>query len=97
MISQMYAVYDEKTQFHLPPFTAHNNSDALRQIKRLLFQGESIFQQFPEDYKLYHIASYNDATGVIESKKPVPVCRLIDLMPKEHNNEDDSRNMDNDS
>lgn len=60
----MYGIYDKKTQVYMPPFTAINQGDAVREIMNLLTK-DTKFTQFPDDYDLIELGSFNDSSGMI--------------------------------
>ena len=78
MVSRFYTLYDIKTEMFLPPFTAHNDNDAMRQMSMLL-KKPTIYQQYPEDYNLYSIGSFDDSKGLVKESPLRIVCGLLKL------------------
>lgn len=64
---KMFSVRDQKAQIFNPPFYAHTPGEAERNFTRLAKDPQSTINQFPEDYDLYEIGSYDDQTGHVQS------------------------------
>lgn len=89
MLTRFYTLFDIKTQYYLPPFTAHNDGDAARQIQMILRKGNNIYAQYPEDYNLYEVGSFDDSTGKINAAPNVRiVCGLSKLVERKKTNEE---------
>lgn len=65
----LYTVYDAKTaEFDRPlPFKSHG--EAVRSFVMALKNKDTIIGQFPQDYALFHTASFSGQSGII---KPLP-------------------------
>jgi hypothetical protein len=62
----LVSIYDEKSEIYTYPATANTEADAQRQFIKECKNEKSMLNQHPEDFKLYLIGSFNDATGLIE-------------------------------
>jgi len=71
MILKMFAVRDMKAQAFLQPFYSPSTGSALRAFGDAAQDGTCPFSKHPEDYVLYEIATYDDATAEIVSVVPM--------------------------
>lgn len=67
MITGLYAIKDTKTTFW-KPFVHHNDLSAQREFSNLVNSGNELVASNVEDFELWRLGSYDDATGVIESE-----------------------------
>jgi len=67
MFLKMYTLYDSKTESYIPPFYAKAKGDAIRQISAVVNNPDSKqeFGKYPEDFTLFEIATFDDATGMV--------------------------------
>lgn len=65
-----YSMYDEKAEVYHAPMYSPNDAHIQRRLAMDLKNEGSVFNQFPEDFKLYHIGEFNDADGIITSVEP---------------------------
>ena len=72
----MYTIYDTVAEVFNKPFTAHNNADASRAFTQSFGDGG---QSNKDDYVLYRIGEYNDATGEITPCLPLKVLSGFDI------------------
>ncbi len=63
MKSKIYAVYDNKAEAYNEPFTAKNPGLALRVFSDNVKNENTIWNKHPNDFCLYEIGEYDDATG----------------------------------
>ena len=71
----MYSIYDTIAEVFNKPFTSHNDADASRAFTQSLENNEAT----KEDYVLYRVADWNDATGEIIGCIPMKVMSGFDL------------------
>ena len=75
MEMQVVAVYDEKAKAYLPPFFQPNDAMAVRIFTDCVNdENGHPFSIHPEDYTLYKIGTFDDATGTIEPVNPSPLA-----------------------
>lgn len=72
-VLNVYAIYDMKGQFYGSPFTLLNDDLALRLVDQLLRNKSTDYCQYPEDFMVYCIGTYDNSTSVITSVSPRPV------------------------
>lgn len=61
----MFAVYDIKSQIFGSPFFSVNANTAVRSFAAAANDPNSEISQFPTDFILYELGSFDDTTGVI--------------------------------
>lgn len=77
----MYSFLDTKTSFFLPPMFYHNNMDAMRGVIRISKMDVHPICQFPEDYHLYLLATWDDNTGKCESlDEPLRIATVTECL-----------------
>lgn len=64
---KMYSIRDAKGEIFNPPFYKKTHGEAERDFHQLCKDEKSMPAQYPEDYDLYFIGTYDDATGKINS------------------------------
>jgi len=89
MILQCYSIYDIKADiYHVPNF-CHNTAHAKRVYAIEIGKSQTVFHQYPEDFRIFHVASYDDSTGIMKPVEPVHyVCEMQELVVKQPGNED---------
>lgn len=68
MIKNLYAVYDSKAVVFSQPFQAPNEHVAARDFARAVNDPQSDLFHSPADFSLVAVGTFNDDTGVLESK-----------------------------
>lgn len=84
MVLQMFVILDAKSGAYAPPFFAFNAAVAQRNVAAAVQSGDSLIAKFPEDYTLYAIGQFDDATAEVRSGPPQAVCNLSSLREKVH-------------
>ncbi len=67
MIKHLFTVFDSAANHYLDPFNAPTIEFAIREFKRIVNQEGHQFNQFPEDYTLFHIGTFNAETADINN------------------------------
>lgn len=84
---QVYAVKDLKVCAYMQPFMQNAKGQALRTFGDTVADKTTMFSKHPEDFELYHIADYDDATGKYVCPDIPELCaRAIDFVTPEVNN-----------
>ena len=78
----MYVIHDITSELYTQPFFGVNDAVAIRSASNLVQNPGTTFYDNPEDFRLYHIGSYNDETLEIIQAGPKLLHRLSDLMIK---------------
>lgn len=77
---RVYSIRDAKAEVYNQPWFAKTHGEAERNFAQLARDPKSMVGQFPEDYDLYFIGSYNDQTGVIDAlETPQHIAKAISL------------------
>lgn len=84
MISKVFVVYDTKAAAYLPPFQMRSTAEAVRLFGDTITQGSSPIQKHPEDYSLFEIAKFDDATALFDQYKThTPLGNGLEYASKE--------------
>lgn len=63
MILKVFSVRDSKGNVFNTPFCKHNERDAIYDFKRLVNDKQTLPGQYPKDFDLYVLGTYDDQTG----------------------------------
>lgn len=64
---QMFSIYDEKTEAYSPPFNQTHIGQAIRAFNDTATDQQTVINRHPQDYSLYHIGTFDDATSTMVS------------------------------
>lgn len=73
MIYELFAVRDNAVEAFLPPFHVRSRGEALRSFSEAVNKGDHQFSNHPDDYVLYHLGKFDDASGVIAAVEPTRI------------------------
>lgn len=80
MVLGVFSVYDNKSETFSQPMICDAHPDNHKEVAQRLFAGMfkpgSMLYDFPEDYDLYYIGTFNDITGELDQ-----VVDLLDNDP----------------
>lgn len=62
-MKKVYAIKDVKADCFLTPFTSENDATASRALGGIVNDKQSMFGQHPEDYVVYHVGQFDQASG----------------------------------
>lgn len=71
MIKHCYSIFDKATKTYLPPFTETTENAAIRQFAMSVNHVGGFINQYPGDYSLFQVGTYDDHTGALFPAKPV--------------------------
>ncbi len=78
---KMYTIYDKKMGTHIPPMFVDNIVQIQRDLQNLLKNPESKFAQFPSDYEIYYLGTYDYKTSTFDlTDKPVFEMNISELL-----------------
>lgn len=77
--NKIYAVYDRKAQYYLPPFTARGDAEASRSFTDAVMTSETPISQYPADFDLVRIGEFHLETGVL-TPEGIPTLLLNGLV-----------------
>lgn len=83
MYVNLYSVRDVKTGVFLPPMACHNSGHAKRVLMQRLMEDMSTWKQFPGDFQLYSVGTFDDSSGIVKAEEVKFVCEMTELMPPE--------------
>jgi len=64
MILKAFSIRDSKSETFNTPFFKRAHGEAERDFSAVVRDNKTTPGQFPEDYDLYHVGTYDDHTGV---------------------------------
>lgn len=70
MILKIFSIFDAKTNVFSRPFYSLTTGEATRTFTDAVSDPQSMMNRHPEDYFLYEIGQYDDATASIEMGAP---------------------------
>ncbi len=70
MILKIFTIYDEKAKAYLPPFFLPESGMAIRTFKDCINSKEHQFAKNPDDYTLFALGFFNDASASMEPHAP---------------------------
>lgn len=70
MTKEICSVYDKKTGLYDQPLCVRHVGEAIREWSIVKEDKQTKFGRNPEDFDLYHIASYNEQTAQFENHVP---------------------------
>ena len=77
----IFSVYDEKAETYSLPLTHSSVQVAIRSFTAAVKNPQSFIHQFPSDYALYHIGSFDEDTSEIKSfSQPRFIVRASEIM-----------------
>ncbi len=98
MRMEMFSIFDLKSLAFVTPFFLNNTAMALRAFNDCATDKNHMFNKHPEDYVLYRIGAFDDATAGLEVCSPpenlglasqvVGAYGVASLIPGEGNGED---------
>jgi hypothetical protein len=79
MNEETFAVYDAAAARYLTPFFAPTVEFALREFRRAVNKPDHQFNQYPQDYTLFHIGTFNPEDGELIGFPPRAIAVAITL------------------
>lgn len=79
--NMVFAVYDEKARSYGGPIIHPEIGVAIRSFTAAIKNPQSFLNQFPEDYSLYSIGTYDETSGKLVSyPEPQFIIRASDII-----------------
>jgi len=76
--AKLFSIRDSKSELFCPPFLSRTHGEAERNFSKVANDPKSQIFATPEDFDLYHLGTFDDATGSIEVlKTPEHVVKAI--------------------
>jgi len=67
MLTQIFSVYDSKAEAYMQPFFFQGKGQAVRSFSDLVNDNSTLCGKHPQDFTLFHIGEFDDATGNVSS------------------------------
>lgn len=83
MMLNMYSIFDQKVEAYAAPFFLATDAVAIRSVGDAMSDPASALGKHPDDYALFRIGVFDDATGLILQEGPEKVVELAALVVKE--------------
>jgi len=81
MVYNLYSIYDEKARVFSPPRKGLNVEVFKREIHDELAEAKETFREHAGDFKMYHVADYDDSNAAFEPLSPPEfICPLSELI-----------------
>lgn len=80
MITIAFAVFDKKTGVYGQPFFSNHEVHAIRSVQQAANDLSTSIGQYPADYSLYRVGTYDDASGALCAVDPEHVVEVISLV-----------------
>lgn len=77
---KIFSVLDTKADAYMMPICCATAGVALRSFEDSVNDGSSPFYKHPEDYILFEVGSFDEATGILTPSMSEPVARGVDLV-----------------
>jgi len=78
---KLFSIYDGKIRSFMRPFLDAHTGSALRSFEQACKEPTSPFAQFPADFVLYEVGTFNEETGETTSYSPkIQLAAAIDYV-----------------
>lgn len=74
----MFSIYDIKAKVYIMPFFERSKDTAIRAIATQLTP-DSLIGRYPEDFSLYQICVFDEASGAITEAEKEKICRVDEI------------------
>ncbi len=85
MKTNIYAIKDLNADYFMQPMFMRTDAEAKRTFEIAIKNPDSFLYQFPNQFDLWNIGSYDDATGKILNDKIKWLCNGNDFARKDDN------------
>lgn len=80
---KIFSIRDAKAECFNQPFFQKTHGEAERNFTQLVKDQKSMIAQFPEDYDLYYLGTYDDQTGLVKVlDTPQHVIKAISVIDR---------------
>jgi hypothetical protein len=83
MQKQIFSVFDSKSKVFSTPFFSHNINTALRDFAHASNDKSTDLYRYSTDYTLFHIGSFDEDSGIINSFNPVSLGLAVSFINQE--------------
>lgn len=85
MILKVYAIHDHAAGAYMVPHFMASHGLMNRAFSDAINDPQSNLHKHPDDYRLYYIGTYDDATGTLTPVKPELLSRGTDFITHKEN------------
>lgn len=82
MLVKVFAIFDKKSRSYRPPFFSYNEETAIRTLRKVT-EADQTITEFPEDFELYVIGTWDDNDGEIKGTAPTKLIEVGSMVAKE--------------
>lgn len=91
---KVFVVRDSATEAYLQPFFARTEGEAIRSFSMAANDEGHQFAKHADDYHLFRIGEYDDATGMLEAEVPVSLGSALEYRKSPRRVDGDARQID---
>ena len=81
MQTEVFAIFDKKAAIFSPPFYAPHKEIAIRNVAMAARNLDSQLGQYPSDFALYALGTFDDHSAQFETGVPKFVVEVVGLVP----------------
>lgn len=70
MMLYVYSIFDTAADAYIRPVFYPNEEVMIRSLRQLLMQPDDVVATFPEQFQVYSLGTFDDATGVLDVHPP---------------------------
>lgn len=63
---KIFSIFDSKAKAYLSPFCMPSAAHAVRGVSETMMQPSSIFSDYPEDFTLFEIGTFDESTAELQ-------------------------------
>lgn len=90
MISKVFCIYDSKAEAYMNPFFQKNDAMALRSVRQAVADPNTTFHQFPMDFTLFYLGTYDDASAEFDLLTVPSIVSPLHQLPMERSTDETS-------
>lgn len=80
---KIYSIRDSKGEIYKSPFYKTTHGEAERDFHTIVNNKDTLVAQYPEDFDLYHIGTFDDNNGKIRSlDTPEHIIKAVNCVKK---------------
>jgi len=77
---KIFAIRDKKADSYMVPFFQHNAPLAMRSVAGAMMDDTTSLAQYPDDFDLYELGTYDDQSGELVGRAPQFICSARSLV-----------------
>lgn len=80
MKKRIYSIFDTKIEAYNTPFTSNTDKEVYRSLYNTVKQGNSTLADYPEDYTVFWIGTFDDTKAEIVSEGKIAIGSVLDIV-----------------